>query len=223
MGRPEVCPTRLRLLLKQAWQNLCERYHAPLAISEAGWQELSALYTAPGRYYHTWGHIQSLLKLAQTYHTQLQQPDIIHWAIWYHDAIYDPTGKDNEAQSAVLAEKRLTQLNVPVIEINHISTFIRATTHRDMAPSANPDLDFFLDLDLSILGSEPKQYQHYTQAVRREYQMFSDADYQAGRSQALAHFLALPWIYRTTLGRELWEAQARQNLKAELGTLKQEA
>lgn len=39
----------------------------------------------------------------------LQDPDIVECALLFHDIIYDPTSKTNEADSATFADKILTQ------------------------------------------------------------------------------------------------------------------
>ncbi|MEI8008974.1 MAG: hypothetical protein WCI00_06405 [bacterium] len=39
----------------------------------------------------------------------LNDPDAVECALLFHDAIYDPTSKTNEEDSAALAEKMLIQ------------------------------------------------------------------------------------------------------------------
>ncbi|TIU46557.1 MAG: hypothetical protein E5W19_25905, partial [Mesorhizobium sp.] len=69
--------------------------------------ELSVLYHAAGRHYHNLAHIEAMLTLAGDYRTLLDDPEAVEAAIWFHDAIYDSRAKDNEAQSAALAEQKL--------------------------------------------------------------------------------------------------------------------
>ena len=41
-------------------------------------------------------------------------------AAWYHDAVYDPKAKDNEARSAELAERELGALGLPAQVVKHV-------------------------------------------------------------------------------------------------------
>ncbi|TGP29351.1 hypothetical protein EN871_34915, partial [bacterium M00.F.Ca.ET.228.01.1.1] len=76
-------------------------------IDEALKKELSVLYQAGDRHYHSLAHIQAMLALASEYRHLLDDPQAVEAAIWFHDAIYDSRAKDNEAKSAELAEKKL--------------------------------------------------------------------------------------------------------------------
>ncbi|TIU16813.1 MAG: hypothetical protein E5W49_21400, partial [Mesorhizobium sp.] len=58
-------------------------------IDEPLKHELSALYRAEGRHYHSLAHIEAMLALAGHYHASLHDPEAVEAAIWFHDAIYD--------------------------------------------------------------------------------------------------------------------------------------
>ena len=81
--------------------------------------------------------------------------------------------------------------------------------------SNDPDTNYFLDADLSILGSDRKSYERYATAIRQEYIEVPDALYVPGRLKVLAHFLSMERIYKTDHFKNLLEIQARNNLEIE--------
>jgi predicted metal-dependent HD superfamily phosphohydrolase len=171
--------------------------------------ELQTAYTSSGRYYHTDTHITACLRQAQRYgHLALSMPEVTA-AIWFHDAIYDTHRNDNEAKSAEWAERALTALGARSESIARITEMILATrTHT----STNPDTLFLIDIDLSILGAEPAIFEHYDQAIRREYAWVPEADFRAGRTKVLASFLARPAIFQIAEINIEYEIPARENL-----------
>jgi predicted metal-dependent HD superfamily phosphohydrolase len=117
-----------------------------------------------------------------------------------------------------MRERMLVTLGLPEPLVVRAAAHIRATQSHE--PSNDPDTNLFTDADLSILGSSHERYKLYTQQVRREYRLYPDLLYIPGRRKVLAHFLAMPHIFKTDHFRERFEEQARINLAAELnGTL----
>jgi predicted metal-dependent HD superfamily phosphohydrolase len=184
--------------------------------------ELSALYRAPERHYHGLSHIEALLALAREYRTALSDPDAVEAAIWFHDAIYDSRRSDNETRSAQLALEKLAGRADPE-RLGRIARMVEATaTHAlpDLGnEAADRDAAFFLDLDLSILGAGPAEFDAYEAAVRLEYGWVDEKAWRAGRAAVLEKFLARPHIFDTGAFRQRFEAQARQNLTRSLAAL----
>lgn len=133
---------------------------------------------------------------------------------FYHDLVYDAKKQDNEEQSALLAEKRLTALSVPEAIISLCKEIILAT--KSHLVSANSDVNLFTDADLSILGKPWEQYEIYYKQIREEYSVYPDLLYKPGRRKVLKHFLAMERIFKTDVFREKYEKQARRNLGREL-------
>ena len=184
--------------------------------------ELSALYRAPDRHYHGISHIEALLALALEYRTALSDPDAVEAAIWFHDAIYDSRRSDNETRSAQLALEKLAGRTGPE-RLARIARMIEATaTHAlpDLGDkAAGRDAALFLDMDLSILGASPVEFDAYEAAVRREYGWVEEKAWRAGRAAVLEKFLARPHIFHTDVFRRRFEAQARKNLARSLAAL----
>ncbi|MNN93637.1 hypothetical protein D3C81_2121240 [compost metagenome] len=82
------------------------------------------------------------------------------------------------------------------------------------------DLPLFLDMDLAILGAEEKVYQAYSKAIQSEYAWVASDDYRHGRSRVIEDFLQRPALFYTPRMAAELEAQARDNLSAELRELR---
>jgi predicted metal-dependent HD superfamily phosphohydrolase len=63
-------------------------------------ERVSARYAEPHRRYHTWAHVLACFD-ARDRLTTAELPEV-DLALLFHDAVYDPFAKDNEAGSARL-------------------------------------------------------------------------------------------------------------------------
>ncbi|TIS55896.1 MAG: hypothetical protein E5X11_13900, partial [Mesorhizobium sp.] len=125
-------------------------------IDDALKSELAALYQTADRDYHGLPHIEAMLALAAEHRHLLDDPEAVEAAIWFHDAVYDSRAKDNEAKSAVLAERKLSGRTDPA-RLARILAMISATATHQLPPledeGAASDAALFLDMDLAILGA----------------------------------------------------------------------
>jgi predicted metal-dependent HD superfamily phosphohydrolase len=204
--------------LRLSWENLARGYGADQTEIEKWFNHLTDLYSARGRAYHNLSHIRSLLSLSDPLSKKIQNYDAVRFAIWFHDAVYNTRRKDNEDLSAELAFECLTSLKVPSRTVELVRDMILATKdHRRHDP--DDDLNIFLDLDLSILGSGDKIYQSYSKAIRKEYWWVPSPVYRRGRRQVLENFLTRDSIYFTDEMAQKYERQARLNIKREIEAL----
>lgn len=202
------------------WRALLAEPAKSSASAGAACDELIAVYSAPGRHYHDLAHIAALLKLAEAQAAQFEDRRSVELAIYYHDAVYDITRKDNEAASARLAEARLSSLDVASTQIGRIATLIEATAHGAVEPDpGDADMLRFLDLDLSILAAPRDAYARYAADIRAEYATVPAPLYLAGRRKVLQSFLDQVRIFRSADLHTLWDAAARENLRWEIGQL----
>ena len=135
---------------------------------------------------------------------------------FYHDIVYDVKQNDNEEISALYAMKYLKLLGVNQTLKDEIFVLIIETkTHT----ASNEKNKLFLDADLSILGSNEKNYEKYIQNVRKEYDIYDDATYFTGRKKVLEMFLEKERIYESKYFHELYEKQAHENLEQEIKRL----
>jgi len=199
-------------MLKHKFERLTKPFSNDTNLIEKLYQEIHLEHSQKGRYYHTLTHLEEIYKVLETSYLT----PVIEFAIFYHDSVYDIQKDNNEEASALLAQKRLTQLNVPQEIIQDVYDLILATkTHQ----SQNRQADYFLDADMAILGSSPDNYQRYTHAIRKEYALYADECYTKGRLKVLKSFLAKPNIYLSPSFQKSHQTQAYRNLEWEMHSL----
>lgn len=204
--------------LKFTWDALLEPFSTDRKLGTKVLFNLVSTYCHPQRYYHNLGHIQLMMATLDRMKSLATDFPAIYLATWFHDIIYDPIAHDNEEKSADYAGEILPQLNIPTSTIAATQTLILRTKHHEAAED-ELDTQILLDADWGILGAEPSDYQFYTQAIRREFVAFSEADYRQGRTQFLEGILKRDRLYFTPLMFEEREAIARSNLEQEIKTL----
>jgi predicted metal-dependent HD superfamily phosphohydrolase len=207
---------------------LSERWQAHIAPYGGGTQRphdwfrrLADAYAEPHRHYHTLAHIAEVLDLIDNLADGGTNLFALRLAGWFHDVIYDPKARDNELRSADYAGAVMSQLDMPVSQIDKVKALILSTTHNRAA--SDVDSAVLLDADLAILGATASRYDEYSVAIRREYAWVGDADFRRGRAQVLRSFLARPRIYATARMFRERENEARANLTREIAALKSES
>jgi len=205
-------------VVAQCWLELSRREAFPPVQAEDVWQQLVRFYAEPHRRYHTFEHLAFMLDVLTESGTAFTDKSVVELAVLFHDAVYDARRNDNEARSAEIATRTLSDCGFARERIASVSEFILATTAHPPA-TGDDDFDAFLDADLAILGAPQERYQQYVADVRAEYSFVPDERWRIGRTRVLNHFLRAPAIYRTAWCRESREEQAIQNLNAELRAL----
>lgn len=199
------------------WNQLATPLLADKALRDATFRQLSEAYGASGRHYHGLPHIRALLDAVAQHPTLIQDREVVELAIWFHDAVYSTRRDDNEARSAALALEFLRHTTLAPERRQRVAYLIERTKdHTQPQPTPDPDLHFFLDADLQILGAPEADYWQYARQVRQEYRLVPDFMYRRGRRQVLEKLLTTPVLYQTPAFRERLDAQARRNLRAEL-------
>lgn len=204
--------------IREYWLLLNDRHGSPPSAAADEIERILAQYSAPGRYYHNTRHLGNLLTLQQQYAPLIVDNDSLLFAIFYHDLVHKATRHDNEEKSAQEALQFLKKIAYPKEKQQKVHAFIMAT-HGHKNPLADPDLDYFLDFDLHILGASPSLYNAYTQQIRKEYTLYPAYFYKKGRRRVLKHFLGQTGIYRTAAFREKYEKKARENMEREMEML----
>jgi predicted metal-dependent HD superfamily phosphohydrolase len=204
-------------ILRNEWQAKCASFCSNEVLINKAFDKLEMAYADTSRHYHNLTHIENMLGLLEKYKQEITEPEILYFAIWYHDAVYKTLKKNSEEKSAVLAVKELTALGMNSETVNRISEYICAT--KAHAATQDKNLQWLLDFDLSILGAESKSYMAYTEAVRKEYSIYPDFMYKPGRKKAMQHFLEKEHIFQTEQFRILFEERARLNISAEISGL----
>jgi predicted metal-dependent HD superfamily phosphohydrolase len=204
-------------MLKEIFILLAGRYTQNAVLIEELWKEIQSSYRDSKRHYHTLAHLRHLLDELSLYKEKITDWHVILFSVFYHDIIYDVLKNNNEEKSASLAESRMQDLRVPTEKIKNCKKQILAT--KAHLESSDLDTDFFIDADLSILGQDWAIYYRYIQQVRKEYAVFPDPVFKTGRKKMLKHFLTMDRIFKTSEFFDLYENQARENLRRELHQL----
>lgn len=180
---------------------------------------LDAAYAEPHRRYHTRAHIEACLTALD----EVQDLDEttrrrLVWAIWWHDAVYDPTRSDNEDASAAMARRDLPALGASTEDVDEVSRLILLTKGHTV-PADDPAGALMVSIDLSILGAAADDYDAYARAVREEYAHVPEAAFRAGRARVMRHFLDAPVLFADPTFRVRLEERARANIAREIRAL----
>lgn len=190
---------------RRAWQSV-----GACGLGETIYEGLYAAYSEPHRHYHTLQHLAECLSWLDTVYSHCPFPGDVEIALWFHDAIYDVKGTDNEQRSAAWATRALTTVGVAEDVVRRVEGLIMATQH-----TASPDTlaaQYLVDIDLSILAAPPERFAEYDRQIRAEYSFVPDWLYQRKRLAVLQSFLERPSIYSTPHFQALFEARARVNV-----------
>lgn len=178
--------------------------------ADAVWGRLACLYCAPGRHYHDLAHLQRLLDARDQVvpDRELEPATIV--ALFFHDAIYVPGSRVNEAASRSLAVDLLRDAAATAAVTDRVAALV-ATTARHR--SDDPQAQLLIDLDLSGLGGSTGEFQRLYDLVRREYHFFTDAGFARRHASVMRHFVDTEHIYYTPEFRAAMEADARRNVE----------
>ena len=177
-------------------------------------------YRTPGRHYHTWEHVLDCVEKLRL--MPVEAPRTVFLALVFHDAVYVPGRRDNEALSADLAGDILREHTaIPEGEREAIRKIILATRNHWPQTGSSHDLRTALDIDMSILGSDRETYDAYVANVKREFvpAAASEAQFRAGRAAFLSRLLLSRAMFTTEEGKVRWQAAARANVALELAEL----
>ncbi|HEX4337675.1 MAG TPA: hypothetical protein VH062_17295 [Polyangiaceae bacterium] len=179
-------------------------------------RELVARYHEPHRHYHTLAHIDACLVWLDWFSGSAEHAEEVELALWFHDAVYALGGEDNELRSAELVRARLGALGVSTAVLERIAACVESTA-RHIA--SGPDAALVVDLDLSILGAGPRDFERFEAQIRREYAHVPEPVFRAARCGVLEQFLRRPVLYTTPAIRAELETRARDSLTRRIAEL----
>ena len=198
------------------WHKLMKRWNAP--DSDAEFARLKSAYSEPHRHYHTEHHIDDCLVRLDEALELVRAPEDVELALYYHDAIYKPTSSTNELESADWASSFLRSIGAPDDRCERVHSYIMATKHTGEMLSG--DAAIVVDVDVSILGRDPDEYDVYERAIRKEYRWVPSRIYRRKRIEILQSFLDRPALYASERFRSRYEQQARDNLQRAIAMLR---
>jgi predicted metal-dependent HD superfamily phosphohydrolase len=180
-------------------------------------ERLKRAYSEPQRKYHTTQHLTECIATVEPHLGLADHPAEVEIALWFHDAIYELKGKDNEARSAAWATAELTAAGVDPRAIERVRQLVMATRHTALPEGTDQQL--LVDVDLSILGAPRSRFIEYEEQVREEYKWVPGFLFRRKRRHLLKEFLARDPIFNTPTLRSRLEDQARANLAFSLERL----
>jgi predicted metal-dependent HD superfamily phosphohydrolase len=175
------------------------------------WKELHTRYSEPVRAYHNLQHITACLRAFDAVPKEGLDATAVELAIWFHDVIYDPQAKDNEAQSAELFATLVREAGLEAELIARVKGLILITQHKALPQT--PEEQLLVDVDLSILGAEEDAFAEYERQIRQEYGWVPEQEFCTGRAAVLGQFLRRKRIFHTLHFYQGFEAAARENLE----------
>jgi predicted metal-dependent HD superfamily phosphohydrolase len=180
---------------------------------------LEAAYATPTRAYHHFGHVHEVLAQAGVADAVApwSQPREVFLAILYHDAIYQPGRRDNEARSADLAVAEIERhLPDAGIATARVAELIELTAqHGKLAPDdVDEDAARFLDCDMAILAAEPALFDAYDRGIAAEFRgKLPVWLFEFNRRRFLKGLLAKERIFVSDSFHTAFDARARANLQ----------
>lgn len=195
------------------WQRLWEAAGAK-GDPRPAYETRVAQYSDASRHYHDLVHVSEMLRAFRPVASRTNHPLALLMALWDHDVIYDPNASDNEEQSAAFLRREWSVANVYDHFIDEAEKNVLATKHATPAEGLDWDERVMVDLDLAILGSDPRTFDEYDRAIRQEYAWVPDHIYDAERAKILHGFNARQ-IFLTPDFAHL-EQRAHENLSSVL-------
>jgi predicted metal-dependent HD superfamily phosphohydrolase len=201
-------------MLKEQFIALLKSFDTSDSTIKDLWNEIETCYAETNRHYHTIEHLEHLHQELIGIKDSIEDWEVLIFSIVYHDIIYNVRKSDNELRSAEFAENRIQNLGIPKEKIVKCKEQIIATRSHKLCEDS--DTNYFLDADLSVLGSSHEKYEKYTRDIREEFRFYPDILYKQGRKKVIRDFLAMDRIYKTSYFCDLYEIRARENLQWEL-------
>lgn len=223
LGTHKISSTDIRALIseraeyqvesmKQQWMHTCTVLEISAEKAGYWWTVLLNSYMRHDRYYHSLTQLSRMLQMKEDLHLDCNLG--LNLAIWFHDIVFFPDSKNCEEHCAQTYEDFCRDTGLKGYE--QVTDYILATRgHRTR--TKDKEEQWLLDLDLAILGSDPLEYRHYAEAIKKEYSF--SGGFESGRRKVLRKFLDRDSIFLTPLFRRLYEQQSRRNIMSELSTL----
>lgn len=208
--------------LEKRWRKLTQQFDIEASISDKMYNEISEKYSESHRHYHNLEHLQELFTWSDKYTDLTEEKVVLELAIWYHDIIYSVwfPGK-NEVKSADFAVLHTRDFDLSEAQKLRLYSWIESTK-KHILPPAHDTLTgrLFMDFDMAILAASREKYLVYCGNIRKEYSVYPDLIYNAGRKKALQSFLEVDKLFLSSIFREEYEVRARENLLFELEELR---
>lgn len=165
-------------------------------------------YKEPHRYFHDWNHISFGLNFFEN----LNKGTLDQKIAWlFHDIVYNPSSKNNELDSSIIAVNTIKkQKDEDIISLNKVSTIILDT--KEHIPTIE-ESKLVLDIDMAVLGlPEYDDFLNYRILAAQEYAHFGKDAVVSGTKKFIEQTLNKNRIYFSNDFLD-FEYNARKNLE----------
>ena len=207
------------LLLGHRLEEMNNHIAIKKSLIDKWWQILDAHYSEPHRFHHGWDHIyEGLIEFDEVAHL-FASPALAELAWFFHDAVYqlaNEPGQSNEFLSVKLNISFCQECRLKSVPMS----LIWSTKHDEKRlDKLTPDEQLICSIDLAILGQPPLRYLAYAHGIRQEYKSVPLAVYRTERAKIMEQFLQRDQLFPAVYFADKYEAQARDNLAAEIKLL----
>jgi predicted metal-dependent HD superfamily phosphohydrolase len=140
-------------------------------------------YAEPQRRYHDQVHLGEMLDAVHLLRGSCRDFRAALLAAWFHDGVYRPERRDNEAASAAWASRALREAGLGDALAEEAARLVLGT--EPGAVPADADAQVLWDADRRVWAAPPPRYAQYARGVRAEYSQYSWGAYAAGRRRFL--------------------------------------
>ncbi len=186
---------------------------------------LTGRLSEPHRRHHGPSHVDAMLAGLRELGPLVRAPATVEVAVWYHDAVYDPSRADNESRSADLLRSEMAGVAPPDVVADAAAMVLATADHAiptQTPPELRGDMAYLLDLDMAVLGADPEGYDAYERGIAAEYgPVHGEAAYARGRRAFLEGLLLRPRLFLTDRFHDELDAKARANVRRAMGGLSQ--
>lgn len=208
------------VVLENRWQDACSELGLTdkRTFAQSSVFELVARAYFEREGYHNLDHLSFMFRLLDEYKARLSRPEVVDFAVFYHDVVYLPGSATNEEDSAQRAASDLATMGAGERVIDGVNALVLASKDHKVNPVFANDSVFFLDSDMAILGSDPESYAKYAQGVARDFKSVKPLLYVAGRQNFLRGLVDTR-IFSTAEMYARFQDRAQQNIAEELEQL----
>lgn len=180
--------------------------HVP--VSTRAKEAVVVRLSEPHRHYHDLRHVLEMWAWHKQYCDGRFNPQMIASFCLYHDAVYYPDAKDNEARSAELWKQDSIDVPYNLSQMTQIA--IEASANHFQKPQWLC-VRWCLDLDLLRLGAPESEFTQHGIAIRAEFCHVNDVDWIRISAEWRTKVLAQPSIFSFPQFAA-FETTARRNL-----------
>lgn len=172
-------------------------------------------YNQYWRHYHNINHILQCLNEFENVAGYIKHCHAFQYALWYHDVIYVPSSKCNEAMSADIAE-----FHCKLLLRNNEFGLLTVALITDNRKFLKNDCDFFHDVDYSIFSKDTETYLRYANNIFNEFSYVVDKSIFIQKRQEFLKKTLKRKVFRTEYFRDSCLKQATENIKEEIKMIK---